>query len=192
MMTCYCTPQHDRTLRVPASACQRPVRVNTCRPVFGMVCPQPRAGQRTMLGVLPNERLLPTPFKNVSTNLYVSKLKLPSSVRPQTTRASRPRIFACPTHLPPRLCGARPPLKTNRKEVATFSSKRSHQKGAPNTGTQQSTSSTPCKRGGATAQERACGLGLPDNRPAQRCVHLGSGCVMLLRLHRGVLLCIRF
>ena len=112
------------------------------------VDPQPRAGQRTMPGVLPNERLLPTPFKNVSTNLYVSKLKLPSSVRPQTTRASRPRIFACPTHLPPWLDGARPPLKTNRKEVATFSSKRSHQKGAPNTGTQQSTSSTPCKREG--------------------------------------------
>ena len=77
-----------------------------------------------MPGVLPNERLLPTPFKNVSTNLYVSKLKLPSSVRPQTTRASRPRIFACPTHLPPRLDGARPPLKTNGEEVATFSSKR--------------------------------------------------------------------
>ena len=123
--------------------------------------PQLRAGQRTMPRVLPNERLLPTPFKNVSTNLYVSKLKLPSSVRPQTTRASRPRIFACHTHLPPRLYGARPPLKTNRKEVATFSSKRSHQKGAPNTGTQQSTSSTPCKGGGV---------------PRPRSVHADWGC----------------
>ena len=28
------SPQHDRTLRFPARACQRPVRVDTCRPVF--------------------------------------------------------------------------------------------------------------------------------------------------------------
>ena len=125
--------------------------------------PQPRAGQRTMPGVLPNERLLPTPFKPVSTNLHTSAdspLQYGCRQTP-TTRATRPRFVAYPTHLPPRLYGARPPLKTNRKEVATFSSKRSHQKGAPNTGTQQSTSSTPCKRGGV---------------PRLRSVHADWGC----------------
>ena len=61
--------------------------------------PQPRAGQRTMPGVLPNGRLLPTPFKNVSTNLHVSKL--PSSVRLQT-----------PTQPAPQDCDSLPTLPT--------------------------------------------------------------------------------
>ena len=124
-----------------------------------------------MPGVLPNERLLPTPFKNVSTNLHVSKCysKLPSSVRPQTltTRASRPRIFACPTHLPPRLDGAPPLLKTNREEVATFSSKRWHQKDQPKRRAQQSTNKQhPLQNWGvprlrSVHVEWVC----PDNRP---------------------------
>ena len=38
--------------------------------------PQLRAGQRTMPRVLPNERLLPTPFKPVSTNLHVRHRQL--------------------------------------------------------------------------------------------------------------------
>jgi len=52
-----------------------------------------------MPGVLPNGRLLPTPFKNVSTNLHVSKL--PSSVRLQT-----------PTQPAPQDCDSLPTLPT--------------------------------------------------------------------------------
>jgi hypothetical protein len=63
---------------VPASAQCAGTLAGRCS---GRSDPQPRAGQRTMPGVLPNERLLPTPFKPVSTNLHV---RLPPSVRHQT------------------------------------------------------------------------------------------------------------
>ena len=116
MMTCYSTPQHDRTLRVPARACQRPVRGDTCRPVFVVGGP-PTEGRAADNAECATQRTAAS---------YTLQHRQHQFARQQTptTRATRPRIFTCPTYLPPRLDGARPPLKTNGEEVATFSSKR--------------------------------------------------------------------
>ena len=146
-----------------------------------------------MPGGLPNERLLPTPFKPVSTNLHTSAdspLQYGCRHR-QLAPPDRDSLPSLPIYHHGCMVLGHLSRPTGRRWPPSPPSVRT-KKVHPTLALNNLQAAPLAKGGGATAQERAYGLGLPDNRPAQRCVHLGSGCVMLLRLHRGVLLCIRF